>query len=59
MKLEKFSIPSAELGVGLEIVAAKPLGEGTFVAAPMGHALMIKPALWANHLDRYLHELTA
>lgn len=32
-------------------------GEGRFVAAPMGHALMFKPALWADHVDRYLHEL--
>ena len=33
-------------------------GQGTFVAAPMGHALMFKPALWKEHLDRYLHDLT-
>lgn len=32
-------------------------GEGTFVAAPMGHALMFKPALWTEHLDRYLDQL--
>jgi len=34
-------------------------GRGKFVAAPMGHALMFKPALWAGHLDRYLDELMA
>jgi len=33
------------------------LGQGEFVAAPMGHALMFKPALWKQHVDRYLHEL--
>lgn len=34
-------------------------GNGRFVAAPMGHALLFKPALWAGQLDRYLGELTA
>lgn len=29
-------------------------GQGTFIAAPMGHALMFKPALWKVHLDRYM-----
>jgi dienelactone hydrolase len=29
-------------------------GEGRFVAARAGHALMFKPALWASHLDQYL-----
>lgn len=29
-------------------------GEGKFVAAPMGHALMFKPALGAEHVDQYL-----
>lgn len=32
-------------------------GEGKFVAAPMGHALMFKPALWASHVDQYLDEI--
>lgn len=32
-------------------------GEGTFVAAPMGHALMFKPALWASHVEQYLDEI--
>lgn len=29
-------------------------GEGKFVAAPMGHALMFKPALWTQHVDQFL-----
>lgn len=29
-------------------------GQGRFVSAPAGHALMIKPALWKQHLDEYL-----
>jgi dienelactone hydrolase len=33
-------------------------GQGKFVAAPMGHALIFKPALWKEHVDRYLHDLT-
>ena len=33
-------------------------GRGKFVAAPMGHALMFKPALWKEHVDRYLHDLS-
>lgn len=32
-------------------------GQGTFVAAPMGHALMFKPALWSGHVDEYLRNL--
>jgi len=32
-------------------------GQGTFVAAPMGHALIFKPALWSEHVDQYLQEL--
>ncbi|MAM84197.1 MAG: dienelactone hydrolase [Acidobacteria bacterium] len=32
-------------------------GRGKFVAAPMGHALMFKPALWTKHVDQYLEEL--
>jgi len=33
-------------------------GKGKFVAAPMGHALVFKPALWKDHVDQYLHALT-
>ncbi|MBB3933708.1 dienelactone hydrolase [Kaistia hirudinis] len=33
-------------------------GQGKFVAAPMGHALMFKPPLWKEHVERYLHDLT-
>lgn len=29
-------------------------GQGVFVSAPAGHALLFKPALWAQHLDGYL-----
>lgn len=29
-------------------------GQGKFIAAPMGHALMFKPALWKNYLDQYM-----
>ncbi|WP_244489184.1 alpha/beta hydrolase family protein [Devosia sp. Root685] len=32
-------------------------GRGTFVAAPMGHALMFKPALWGEQVDQYLRDL--
>lgn len=32
-------------------------GQGKFVAAPMGHALMFKPALWSEHVDQYLQEM--
>jgi len=32
-------------------------GQGKFVAAPMGHALMFKPALWTKHVDQYLQEV--
>lgn len=33
-------------------------GEGTFIAAPMGHALMFKPALWREHVDQYLLDIS-
>jgi len=29
-------------------------GQGKFLAAPMGHALMFRPALWTEHVDQYL-----
>jgi pimeloyl-ACP methyl ester carboxylesterase len=29
-------------------------GQGKFVAAPTGHALMFKPALWKDYVDHYL-----
>ncbi|MFN7050550.1 MAG: dienelactone hydrolase family protein [Gemmobacter sp.] len=29
-------------------------GQGQFVSAPAGHALLFKPALWKPHLDQYL-----
>lgn len=32
-------------------------GQGKFIAAPAGHALLFKPALWTNHLDQYLDDL--
>lgn len=32
-------------------------GQGTFIAAPAGHALLFKPALWTGHVDRYLNGL--
>lgn len=32
-------------------------GEGDFVEAPMGHALMFMPALWAKHVDQYLQSI--
>jgi dienelactone hydrolase len=32
-------------------------GRGKFVAAPMGHALMFKPALWTEHVDGYLRDV--
>lgn len=32
-------------------------GQGKFVAAPMGHALMFKPMLWKSHLDHYLDSI--
>jgi pimeloyl-ACP methyl ester carboxylesterase len=32
-------------------------GQGKFVAAPMGHGLLFKPALWKEHVDTYLNEL--
>ncbi len=34
-------------------------GQGRFVAAPAGHALMFKPALWKPHLDQYMDSLLA
>ena len=33
-------------------------GQGKFVAANAGHALLFKPALWKDHLDLYLGNLT-
>lgn len=32
-------------------------GHGEFIAAPMGHALMFKPKLWKEHMDRYLERV--
>lgn len=32
-------------------------GQGKFIAAAAGHALMFKPALWANHFDQYMESL--
>ncbi|MEO8684289.1 MAG: alpha/beta hydrolase [Devosia sp.] len=32
-------------------------GHGKFVAAPVGHALMFKPALWKEHVDQYLQDV--
>jgi dienelactone hydrolase len=32
-------------------------GEGKFIAAPAGHALLFKPALWKSHLDHYMDGL--
>lgn len=32
-------------------------GHGKFLIAPMGHALMFKPALWKEHVNRYLSDL--
>jgi dienelactone hydrolase len=29
-------------------------GQGEFIAASAGHALLFKPALWESHVDRYL-----
>ncbi|KFL30178.1 dienelactone hydrolase [Devosia riboflavina] len=34
-------------------------GQGTFIAAPMGHALMFKPALWSGHVDQYMQDSVA
>jgi dienelactone hydrolase len=34
-------------------------GQGQFIAAAAGHALMFKPALWKNHLDLYMDGLAA
>lgn len=33
-------------------------GRGKFVAASAGHALLFKPALWKDHLDHYLSNLS-
>lgn len=33
-------------------------GQGTFVAASAGHALMFKPALWTDHVDQYIAALS-
>jgi dienelactone hydrolase len=32
-------------------------GQGRFIAAPAGHALLFKPALWKDDLDRYMDGL--
>lgn len=32
-------------------------GEGKFIAAPAGHALLFKPVLWKHHLDHYMNGL--
>lgn len=32
-------------------------GTGQFVAAPMGHALLFKPALWTDYVERYLRDI--
>ncbi|QWW69947.1 S9 family peptidase [Rhizobium sp. WYJ-E13] len=32
-------------------------GQGKFIAATAGHALMFKPALWSSHLDQYMDSL--
>lgn len=32
-------------------------GRGKFITAPMGHALIFKPALWRAHVDQYLGDL--
>lgn len=29
-------------------------GQGKFISAPMGHALLFKPALWKSHVDYYM-----
>lgn len=34
-------------------------GKGTFIAAPMGHGLLFKPALWKKQLDSYMKGLEA
>lgn len=33
-------------------------GQGPLLAAPAGHALMFKPALWAGHVDEHLERLS-
>ncbi|MGO7971128.1 alpha/beta hydrolase family protein [Rhizobium ruizarguesonis] len=33
-------------------------GQGTFIAASAGHALMFKPALWTNPVDQYIAALS-
>jgi dienelactone hydrolase len=32
-------------------------GKGKFIAAPAGHALLFKPALWKSHVDHYMDGL--
>lgn len=32
-------------------------GQGKFVTAPAGHALLFKPSLWKEHLDHYMDAL--
>jgi len=32
-------------------------GKGEFIAAPAGHALLFKPALWAHHVGQYIDAL--
>ena len=34
-------------------------GQGKFIAAPMGHALLFKPALWKSHADQYMADIAA
>lgn len=34
-------------------------GNGTFIAAPMGHGLLFKPLLWRKHLDAFMQRLEA
>lgn len=33
-------------------------GQGKFIAASAGHALMFKPALWTDHVDHYIAALS-
>lgn len=32
-------------------------GNGTFIAAPAGHALLFKPPLWCKHLDAFMESV--
>ncbi|TAV74752.1 alpha/beta hydrolase family protein [Rhizobium leguminosarum] len=34
-------------------------GQGEFISVSAGHALLFKPALWANHVDHYIAALPA